>query len=346
MMLRVLGYTDSGSNADFSYSSACTFAKTIGLTDGSYTNKTGSFTRGDIAVVSYGALYTKMKSSTKTMYETFFENGTAAAVADYSDSGAAANIAQSADGNTVIDYSNSDKGYVMVKTTQQGSPKLVVMITCPSGAVYKYYYTSSSGVYDIFPLTDGSGTYKIGVYINTSGTKYMTLYSTSISASISDALSPYLRSNFYVNYSSSTKAVKYAADLCKGALSELDKVHLIYNYVIKNYAYDYDKANSVESGYRPDLDAVYSAKKGICFDYAALMTAMLRSQGVATKLVVGYNNTVYHAWISVYTKESGWVESIIYFDGKSWRLMDPTYASGGNTDFVTNSSSYSAKYVY
>ena len=46
-------------------------------------------------------------------------------------------------------------------------------------------------------------------------------------------------------------------------------------------------------------------KSGICFDYAALMTGMLRSQGVPCKLVVGYAGTVYHAWISVWTAEHG-----------------------------------------
>ena len=48
-------------------------------------------------------------------------------------------------------------------------------------------------------------------------------------------------------------------------------------------------------------------KKGICFDYAALMTAMLRSQDIPTKLVVGYTGNLYHAWINVYLEGQGWV---------------------------------------
>ena len=354
MLLRVLGYQDSGSSVDFSYDSACSFAKSIGLTDGSYTNNNESFTRGDLAIVTYSAIYTNVKDSAHTLYETFFGTvlePTALVVpqqtaTSYTNSAPGTNVAKSADGLTVIDYSNSDEGYVMVKTTQSKDSKLVVMMTCPSGVSYKYFYTSAAGVYEAFPLTEGSGTYKVGVYKNTSGTKYATLYATSINVNISDSLSPYLRPNFYVDYASSTKVVQYADELCKSTSSELEKVDLIYNYVIKNYTYDYNKAATVESGYRPDLDSVYAAKKGICFDYAAVMTSMLRSQNVATKLVVGYNKTVYHAWISVYTKEAGWIESVIYFDGTSWKLMDPTYASSGNTDFIKDSSSYSARYVY
>ena len=52
----------------------------------------------------------------------------------------------------------------------------------------------------------------------------------------------------------------------------------------------------------------FPPEKGICFDYAALMTAMLRSQGIPTKLEIGYSGEVYHAWISTYIDEIGWVD--------------------------------------
>jgi len=44
------------------------------------------------------------------------------------------------------------------------------------------------------------------------------------------------------------------------------------------------------------------------------MSAMLRSQGIPTKLEVGYSGEAYHAWISTYIKESGWVDNIIKFE--------------------------------
>jgi transglutaminase-like putative cysteine protease len=81
------------------------------------------------------------------------------------------------------------------------------------------------------------------------------------------------------------------------------------------------------------------------------MVAMLRSQGVAAKLVVGYAGTAYHAWINVYTKETGWIEAVIYFDGTDWKLMDPTFASTGKSsrsvmEFINDPANYTAKYVY
>lgn len=81
------------------------------------------------------------------------------------------------------------------------------------------------------------------------------------------------------------------------------------------------------------------------------MTAMLRSQGIPTKLNVGYAGTAYHAWISCWLKETGWVENIIYFDGKEWTLMDPTLAAS-ETDkrklkkFIGDGDNYIVQYAY
>jgi transglutaminase-like putative cysteine protease len=136
-----------------------------------------------------------------------------------------------------------------------------------------------------------------------------------------------------------------AAELAAGKSDTLEKVKAIYNYVITNISYDYAKAATVQSGYLPDLDQVLADKKGICFDYASLMAGMLRSQNIACKLVVGYANTEYHAWISVWTPEKGWVDGAIFFDGVKWQMMDPTYASSAGSDII-NKVTYTSKYIY
>ena len=99
------------------------------------------------------------------------------------------------------------------------------------------------------------------------------------------------------------------------------------------------------------VDDILAAKKGICFDYAAVMTAMLRSQNIPCKLVVGYAGTIYHAWIDVYVDGTGWIAGAIRFDGKDWTLMDPTFVSSGKRspsimEYVTTDSNYSQKYAY
>lgn len=68
------------------------------------------------------------------------------------------------------------------------------------------------------------------------------------------------------------------------------------------------------------------------------MTAMLRSQGIPTKLEIGYSGEAYHAWISTWIDEIGWVDNVIEFDGTSWTLMDPTLAANNSAKAVKNMS--------
>ena len=130
-----------------------------------------------------------------------------------------------------------------------------------------------------------------------------------------------------MNFNDQSKAVSKAAELIQaaGAKTDLEKVAAVYHYAVDNIAYDYDLAKTVPSGYLPDVDKVLESGKGICFDYAAVMSAMLRSQNIPCKLVIGYAGKVYHAWINVYIAGTGWVDQLIYFDGEKWSLMDPTF---------------------
>ena len=191
----------------------------------------------------------------------------------------------------------------------------------------------------------------MGIYQNVSGNQYAPILSGNVSAQLTDEFAPFLRPNQYVNFTENSKAVAKGAELCQGITDNLKKVEKIYNYVVNNLTYDTQKAASVQSGYLPNVDAVMDSGKGICFDYAALMASMLRSQEVPCKLVVGYTGDVYHAWINVWSEEDGWVEGLIYFDGKVWKLMDPTFASSGNQsnkimEYIGNGANYKAKYLY
>lgn len=261
----------------------------------------------------------------------------------------------SQNGSAVIDYSNAKDGYIMVKWKESGTPKLKVLIKGPTagkGVYDSYQYNlRTDGQYDVFPLSDGSGKYSVGVYKNTSGTQYATILTASIDVKLSNEFTPFLRPNQYVTYEAGSETVKKAAELCAGAEDNLAKVEKIYGYVVKNVSYDKVKAKNVKSGYLPNVDTTLKTKKGICFDYAALMSAMLRSQNVPIKLIVGYTGSVYHAWINVWSEKEGWIEGKIYFDGKTWKLMDPTFASSGKQsdsimEYIGKGENYSAKYQY
>lgn len=248
----------------------------------------------------------------------------------------------------VIDYSNADDGYVMVNFTGNTSKRLKVQVVGPKTT---YTYNLTPKTWTIFPLSDGNGSYQVKIFENVTGTKYSMELSASLSATLKDEFAPFIRPNQYVNYTAESKTVAKAAELTKDMTDSLQKVGAVYNYVVKNTTYDRAKAASVTSGYLPVLDQVLESKKGICFDYAALMTGMLRSQGVPCKLVIGYAGTAYHAWISVWAEGIGWVENAVYFDGTTWQRMDPTFAStGGQSEkimaYIGDGKNYSAKYLY
>lgn len=291
----------------------------------------GQFSPGNVVIEEGSAI---LASATAAIPVAFMPEASGTAIKEKNDA--------------VIDYSNIADGYIMCRYKASIDKRLKVQV---EGPTTKYTYDLVAGDWATFPLSDGNGSYKVGIYKNVSGNKYSKITSVSFNVTLKDEFAPFLRPNQYVNYEYAVKTVEKARELTKDREDVLDKVAAIYDYVVQNFAYDDELAATVTSGYLPDLDAVMARKKGICFDYAALMAGMLRSREIPCKLIVGYAGDVYHAWLSVYSEKTGWVEGAIYFDGKTWMRMDPTFAStGGNTktvqQFIGDSKNYSAKYFY
>lgn len=250
-------------------------------------------------------------------------------------------------GGAVIDASNASQGYIMVKYSG-GTSRIKVRIS--KGTEYTYDL-NTGGNYEVFPLTEGSGTYTVKIFQQVQGTSYAQVMSQAVTANIADSQSPFLYPNQFCNFNANSAVVSKAAELTAGIADPLAKVQAVYRYAIDHISYDYQKAASVQNGYLPVPDSTLASGKGICFDYAALMTSMLRSQDIPTKLVIGYTGGTYHAWVSVYLTGQGWVDNIIYFDGTNWRYMDPTFASSGKGDasissYISNQANYQAKFTY
>jgi len=250
--------------------------------------------------------------------------------------------------SAVIDYSNTADGYVMVSYTKPTQLRLKAQVKGPATT---YTYNLTPEKWAVFPLSDGNGSYKITLYKNVEGGKYAAVLSLTTQVELKDEFAPFLHSNQYVDFDAAPNTVAKAAQLTAQVTEPLDKVAVVYDYVVKGMTYDKQLAETVKSGYLPVLDQVLEKKSGICFDYAAMMTGMLRSQGVPCKLVVGYAGTAYHAWISVWSEKTGWVDGAIFFDGQAWQRMDPTFASSGNgsraiMDYIGDGKNYTAKYFY
>ncbi len=250
--------------------------------------------------------------------------------------------------SAIIDYSNTADGYVMAKYKNSTSKRIKVQVKGPKTT---YTFNLTPGVWAAFPLADENGSYKVTVFENVTGNKYAAALSKTIHVDMPDPFAPFLHSNQFVDFDNAPKAVEKADELCKGIDDPLMKVEKVYSFVVKGMSYDTHLAQTVKSGYVPVLDEVLEKMTGICFDYAAVMTGMLRSQDVPCKLVVGYAGEVYHAWISVWSQETGWVEGVVFFDGTTWQRMDPTFASSADDGeailkYIGNNSNYTSKYIY
>lgn len=246
----------------------------------------------------------------------------------------------------LIDSTNASEGYLYVTYTGDNSD-VKMQIHCMDEITYTYKIGQEVTV---VPLTEGSGDYHIDVYAGMGNGQYSSLYSGDIPINITNEFGPYIYPNYYVEYDADSKAVAKGKELATTCTCDLEVIAAVYDYVIANISYDHDEALNVASNYVPDVDEVLASKKGICFDYASLMTAMLRSQRIPTRLEVGYAGDAYHAWITTYVEDIGWINGMIQFDGADWTLMDPTFAANADTktleEFVGDGNNYATKYVY
>ena len=200
------------------------------------------------------------------------------------------------DGKITVDCSNMSEGYIMVKG-KKSSKRLKIQIAT-AGAKLNYDL-NSNGEYEVFPLQFGSGKYQVSLFENVSGKKYSKEGSVKLSVKMENELSCFLYPNQYVNYDENTACVKYAGELCKGMTDQADIFAAVTNYVKGGtFVYDYIKSVTVKPGQLPQIDECWETRMGICQDLSAMTCAMLRSQGIPARLMIGtVGANTYHAWV-------------------------------------------------
>ncbi|MBQ8006480.1 MAG: transglutaminase domain-containing protein [Lachnospiraceae bacterium] len=250
-------------------------------------------------------------------------------------------------GELTVDASNSDEGYLYVSNTGEVDD-VKIQLSCDDSVTYTYIIPDGDSV---IPLSLGDGTYSVIAYegMGEEG-MYATKFAEDIDVVMPDPYLPFLYPNCYVQFDINSDVVALGKDLAEGKATDIEVIAAVYDYVIKNITYDHERAATVKPSYVPSVDQVLKEKKGICFDYAALMAAMLRSQRIPTKLEFGYAGDAYHAWVTTYIEDEGWINGIIEFDGVDWTLMDPTFAANAGTkkikSFIGDGNNYTTKYTY
>lgn len=247
----------------------------------------------------------------------------------------------------VLDISDTDQGY-LTAVSDSTDQMMNVQLTAEDGVVYSYFI--SPGESAVIPFSSGSGTYQVSCYQQISDSQYAALYADTLETKLANEFLPFLYPNQYVNFTPDSEASKLALSMVSEDTSDIDALQTIYNYVVSHVTYDYDLADTVASGYLPDVDETLQTGKGICFDYAALTTAMLRSCDIPCKLQIGYAGDIKHAWINVYIRSRGWVDKAVEFSGDSWSRMDPTFDSNSEDkdtiqEYIGDNNNYTVQFT-
>ena len=228
-----------------------------------------------------------------------------------------------------VDASNADQGYIMVKGPKT---KTRMKVTVEITGTKLQYDINGEGEYEVFPLQLGRTNYTVSLWRQVEGKKYGKIGQVKVAAKMEDELSCFLYPNQYVNYKKDSPCVKEAAEICKGLETDTEKFEAIWKYIVKNFQYDYIKSVTVagSSGLLPDIEGCWKGKKGICQDLSAMACAMMRTQGIPARLVIGtLGSGTPHAWV------------VAHVDGEE-RFFDPT----AELNASNKSDSYSALRFY
>ncbi len=249
------------------------------------------------------------------------------------------------DGTNYIDLSHANEGTIGASATNEARLKLQVAL----GEQSYNYDLPSDGTPIVVPVNMGDGPYTVRIMQNTSADRYVELFSASADVALDDENGPFLRPNVICDYRQDSACVQKASELCADAKTESEAFDAIYDFICNNIDYDHEKADALAdvTGYVPNPDDTLSSGKGICFDYATLAAAMLRSQGIATKILTGYvaPDNVYHAWDMIYI-DGSWVSLHISAKPGQWARADMTFAANGAEDAIGDGSAYADRYTY
>ena len=208
-------------------------------------------------------------------------------------------------GKLLIDSKGAEDGYIFAAVAQVSVKRYKLRIV--KGNDMSTYDLKNNGQFEMFTLQFGSGTYQILLYENVYGTKYSVAGSVQLNVKLKSQNASFLVPNQYINYNEIPELVSATEQLCSGQ-SKNESLKTIKSYIKNNFVYDFIKASTVKKGMLPNIKETLNKKQGICFDLASLAVAMFRIVGIPAKLVVGYADKQYHAWVEIIGKD----KTVIY----------------------------------
>ena len=225
-----------------------------------------------------------------------------------------------------VDIGNSSEGYFMAALASKNKHKMKLRVEKDGETLT--YDLNNSGKFEVFPFQLGSGKYEISLWENVSGKKFSAAGKVSVNVKLKREDAAFLYPNQYVNYGKNDQVVGMSIKVCRDKEGK-EAYKAIKQYISENFRYDYVKAATIKPNMLPDIDTCFDKKTGVCQDLSAVMVAMLRVQGIPSRLVIGYADKIYHAWV------------VCEVDGKKV-LFDPTAAVSKSK----NAAKYSVERYY
>lgn len=111
----------------------------------------------------------------------------------------------------------------------------------------------------------------------------------------------YTAPNSLIDLESDEIVISKAAELREASESDEEFIGKVYK-LISSMEYDYELFNENKDGrfYLPEIDSKFIEGKGICTNKSWIIATMLRSQGIPTKIVDGYQELLgNHSWNEV-----------------------------------------------
>ncbi len=121
-----------------------------------------------------------------------------------------------------------------------------------------------------------------------------------------------------------------AEALTESATNPFDEAALIELYLRNDFGYTLEQK---AGGVQPLSDFLFNIREGHCEYFATAMAVMLRTRGIATRVVNGFQQGEYNETADAYVvrqrEAHSWVE--VYFPGEDvWIAFDPTPAAQGS----------------
>src|SRR5579864_3741690 len=131
---------------------------------------------------------------------------------------------------------------------------------------------------------------------------------------------------------------RLAQEMTAGAETEVEQARAIENHLRHDYGYTLDLLSTPVDD--PLAYFLFERKKGHCEYFASAMAVMLRTIGIPSRVVTGFQSGVYNpmtGWQVVRASDAhSWVEA--WLEGRGWTTFDPTPSSVGGTGLLSRLS--------